>query len=269
MNEIVIADAASGTRASVAAERGGVVTGLEVGGRATLYLDRETLLDVTKNVRGGIPLLFPSPGKLEGDAWARGTLKQHGFARNLPWTLVDRSDASITLRLASSAITRASYPWDFTAEITYRVEASALRTELRVENRDATPMPFGFGTHAYFALTSPASFALTSAATRAFDNVTKREIAFDARALRLGEAEVDLHLIDHASSSIAFTLDALRVSIDAPAHRRWVIWSVPGKPFVCVEPWTCPGNALNSGVDLIVLAPGAKHTLTQTIRVGA
>jgi galactose mutarotase-like enzyme len=28
---------------------------------------------------------------------------------------------------------------------------------------------------------------------------------------------------------------------------------------VCLEPWTCPGNALNTGERLLVVAPGATH----------
>ena len=64
-------------------------------GRSWLYLDEATLLDPSKNVRGGIPILFPSPGKLEGDAFARdgrsGHLGQHGFGRNLAWKETARS----------------------------------------------------------------------------------------------------------------------------------------------------------------------------------
>jgi len=273
MNEIVIEHSASQTRASIAAERGGLVTALFVGERSLLFLDRSTLTDPTKNVRGGIPLLFPTPGKLEGDTWARGgargTLKQHGFARNLPWTVSTKMPGApneATLRLESSEATLESYPWRFAVELTVRVDAGSLVLGACIENRSETPMPFGFGTHGYFAIAEPSSFVLESPATRAYDNVSKREVPFDARSLSLGQAEIDLHLVDHGASSIAFSLDGARVEIDAPGHRRWVIWSVPGKPFVCVEPWTCPGNALNTGVDLLLLAAGESRTLTQTFR---
>jgi galactose mutarotase-like enzyme len=32
-----------------------------------------------------------------------------------------------------------------------------------------------------------------------------------------------------------------------------------GSDFVCVEPWTARGDALNTGERLIMLAPGATH----------
>lgn len=273
MEEIQISDVASGTSATIAPARGGMVTGFSALGRAVLFLDRATFDDTSKNVRGGIPLLFPSPGKLEGDAWARegasGSLKQHGFARNLAWTVVEKKGAALTLALESSDATLAGYPWRFRVEITYRVANGSLAIEARVENRDERPMPFGFGTHGYFAIGTASTFSLASGASRAFDNVTKTEVPFDASAVKLGEREIDLHLIDHAASAISFVTDDVRVHIDAPDHRRWVLWSLPGKPFVCVEPWTCPGNALNTGADLIHLAPGEARTLTETFRVAS
>jgi len=46
--------------------RGGIVTRFSVGGRPVLFLDDATLADETKNIRGGVPVLFPSPGPLAG-----------------------------------------------------------------------------------------------------------------------------------------------------------------------------------------------------------
>ena len=66
--------------AEVAPARGALVTRLRVGDREVLYLDRATLDDPSKNVRGGVPLLFPFAGKLADDTLTlTGTkMKQHG-----------------------------------------------------------------------------------------------------------------------------------------------------------------------------------------------
>jgi galactose mutarotase-like enzyme len=68
--------------------RGALVTRLAVAGVELLYLDRATLADPSKNVRGGIPILFPFAGRLEGDRFtavrpggAPKIKKQHGFCR--------------------------------------------------------------------------------------------------------------------------------------------------------------------------------------------
>ena len=44
-----------------------------------------------------------------------------------------------------------------------------------------------------------------------------------------------------------------------------MIWTLAGKDFVCLEPWTCACDALNTGEGLLVLPPGASKTLTMTI----
>ena len=103
-NELTLRAAGTAAIATVAPARGGLVTHFELGGRPILFMDQATLDEPTQNVRGGIPVLFPSPGKLAGDAWAyggrQGSLKQHGFARNLKWEVIQVSAAAAT---ASSA----------------------------------------------------------------------------------------------------------------------------------------------------------------------
>jgi len=81
----------------VVPERGALVTALRVGSHDVLYLDRDTLADPAKNVRGGIPLLFPFAGKLADETLTlTGTkMKQHGFARNRAWSVTERDAAWI------------------------------------------------------------------------------------------------------------------------------------------------------------------------------
>ena len=159
---------------TICPSRGAIVTRFRVGDRGErelLYLDESTLLDPGKNVRGGIPLLFPSPGKLAGDRYARGghagSMKQHGFARDVAWQVKSHEArggtgtggtdgtrgagaATATLAIESSDATRAMYPWDFRAEITYTLRGRCLRLDFAVENTGAETMPFGFGVHPYF-----------------------------------------------------------------------------------------------------------------------
>ncbi|HEX4474788.1 MAG TPA: galactose mutarotase, partial [Polyangiaceae bacterium] len=74
--------------------------------------------------------------------------------------------------------------------------------------------------------------------------------------------EVDLHLLDHGSTSSALHLgDGSRIDVrGSPEFTRWVVWSLAGKDFVCLEPWTSPGNALNTKEQLLSVDPGATHT---------
>jgi galactose mutarotase-like enzyme len=255
--------AAGDTVATIAPSRGGMATRLRVGTREVLYLDEATLLDETKNVSGGSPVLFPSPGKLAGDTWERGgrsgALKQHGFARNLAWTVESRSEAEATLALTSTPATREAYPWDFRVTLRYAVRAGALRIEETVINTGSAPMPFGFGFHPYFAFTQAekARLAVATRATRGFDNVTKKDVGLTG-PIDLTAPEVDMHLYDHGSTESALGDVVVRASSE---YTHWVVWTLRGKDFVCLEPWTCPGNALNTGERLIELAPGESRRL--------
>jgi galactose mutarotase-like enzyme len=253
---------------TVVPARGAIATHFRVAGRELLYLDEATLRDPRKNVRGGIPILFPSPGRLDGDRFERagfqGPMKQHGFARDLPWEVTDtqeRSSAQATLTLVANEVTRAAFPWDFRLEVTYTLAAALLRLDVRVKNTGTRPMPFGFGIHPYFLVGDKSGAQIATRATRAFDNVRKEVVPF--RRFDLTAREVDLHLLDHGSTESALTWkDGSRMAIRGSKDlTRWVVWTVEGKDYVCVEPWTSPANALNTGDSLLEVPPGGTHAM--------
>jgi galactose mutarotase-like enzyme len=251
----------------LAPARGGMATRLALGGRHRFFLDESTLRDPTKNVRGGNPVLFPSPGKLASDTWKHGTLKQHGFARNVAWEIAGvgtEGAATATLRLAASDATREAFPRDFVAEYTYALSGTTLRIEQRFTNMSAEPMPFGAGFHPYFHVKSSdkAAARIETKATRAFDNVRKEDITLPATGISLTQKEVDLHLLDHGSVPCTLALPSGGITLRGSAEfSHWVVWTLEGKDFVCVEPWTCPGNAQNTGERLMMLGKGETRTL--------
>jgi galactose mutarotase-like enzyme len=253
------------TEVTIAPHRGTIVTSFRVAQRELLYLDEVTFNDHSKNVRGGIPVLFPSPGKLENDRWTQagksGELKQHGFARNLSWQLVAQSATDATLSLASSAETLRGFPWAFQSKLTYTVSPNALRIDFRVTNHGDSPMPLAFGLHPYFRVHDKTRARIPTHATRAFDNVLKRVVPFTS--FDLTQSEVDLHLLDHGSTRGVLELDdETRIAIEtSPQFVRWIVWTVAGKEYVCLEPWTASGNALNTGEDLIFVQPGGECAL--------
>jgi galactose mutarotase-like enzyme len=262
------------TVVTIAPQRGAIVTSFRARGRELLYLDQATFNDRSKNVRGGIPLLFPTPGKLENDRWHRagrsGEMKQHGFARNLAWSIDPDADvrntAQTTLFIAATPETLQMYPWKFRAQVAYAVEPSALTIDFMIANEDTTPMPFAFGLHPYFLVTGKARARVATSATQAFDNVAKRVVSF--RGFDFTQGEVDMHLLDHGSASATLETAEGTIAIQcSPQLTRWVVWSLPGKDFVCLEPWSAPGNALNTGEGVSVLAPGDSHAMSVTISV--
>jgi galactose mutarotase-like enzyme len=270
-------DEASGARVHLAPGRGGMVTRFVVGDVPVLFLDEATLRDPKKSVRGGIPILFPIAGKLPGDRYeARGqsySMKQHGFARNLPWTIVDestRDGASVTLGLEANPATRAEYPFDFALRFTYRLRGEELRVEQRFENRGPDPMPIQPGLHPYFYVPdgSKAGVTLDTDATRARDNLTGQEIPLTL-PIALAHREVDLYLLDHHPRETVLHRD---VTAGLPnIHLGFgddqallVVWTLPDRDFVCVEPWRAGLGAL-ADHSAPLIAPGGHETTTFSI----
>src|SRR5438132_14275378 len=106
--------------AKIAPARGALVSALTVNGKEILYLDRASFEDETKNVRGGIPVLFPYAGKLEG-----GTLKatgaqigQHGFGRNRKWEVKEQKPWRVRMVVQTEEADCKAYPFKFVAEQT-------------------------------------------------------------------------------------------------------------------------------------------------------
>lgn len=246
----------------IAPQRGGMVTRFAVGERELFYLDEATLRDPTKNVRGGNPVLFPSPGPLANErfTWGgrSGSMKQHGFARNRPWTVVEASARATTLELRSDDVSHAQFPWDFVLRFRHELSGARLRITQRIENIGDAPMPFAAGFHPYFLVrdADKAKTTIPTGATRAFDNVTKEEVDV-AGPIDLRQKEVDLHLFDHGTSEARFDFEGgARVIVrGSPEYRRWVIWTLAGKDFVCLEPWTAGADALNREGDVLVVGP--------------
>ncbi|MFO0747213.1 MAG: hypothetical protein U1F43_16340 [Myxococcota bacterium] len=224
-------------RATVAPARGGIVTGLAVDGRSILHMDAATLADPTKNVRGGIPVLFPFAGRLPGDVFARaGTrMKQHGFGRNLAWRVTAREADALSMALGDDDTTRAVFPWSFRADASVRAVARGVRIELATTNLGTTPMPLSPGWHPYFVCPPAAKDAVASdlpgLAAGALDDLREHDFGLPAPA----DGMVDVALPD---------LGALRLSF-APSMRHVQVWTLPGSAFVCIEPFWGPAGTID------------------------
>jgi galactose mutarotase-like enzyme len=272
----LLVDHVAKAHVALAPARGGMVTRFRVGEMNVLYLDAETLHDPTKNVRGGIPILFPIAGRLHGDRFEYGgkiySLFQHGFARALPWTIVDQSTADgarMVLELTPTAATRAQFPFEFRLVFTYVLADGRLTIGQRFTNAGNVDMPIAPGLHPYFMLpdAQKAGSRIVTDATSAFDNRTGQLLTLRG-PIDLAAEEVDLQLLDHWPRTVRLMRLGdrdLDLGLGVP-DAVLVVWTLRGKDFVCVEPWTAPANALNQGKALLV-PPRSTHETTFSIAV--
>ena len=262
MQLITLIDPTANARVTIAPDRGAIVTSFAVDGRELLYMDHATLADRSKNVRGGIPILFPIAGKLANDSWQHGNrsgaMSQHGFGRQLAWHVLSTTESKVSFELRSSASTLSQYPWPFAAVLTYSLTGARLHTSLCVSNLGGEGLPLALGYHPYFVVTDKTKAKIATNASQCFNNVTKQQELFNG--FDFTSSEVDVHLLDQKSNASTLTLGMEKITVTASDDFGvWVIWTLGGKDFICLEPWTSPGNALNSGDRLIQVAPRDSH----------
>ena len=261
----------------------------------------------------GIPILFPFPSRIRSGRYEwdgrqyeippdvvgyDGTGNAiHGFCLDRPWRVTAVGDHFVVgeFQLSIDAPERLPYwPADCLIEIRYEVRGPNLRADIRIANPSDKPLPWGFGTHAYFRLplgaTSHASRCLVevpAAQQWELEELLPSGNRIDVSGendLREGARFGDLHLDDVYTTLTAGedSLDCLIMDEEAglqmlersdPIFREIVAYTPPNRNAVCLEPYTCIPDAINlqqQGVDAgwRVLEPGGEIRTWVEFRVG-
>lgn len=210
------------------------------------------------------PVLFPIVGSVWESryrvAGAEYQMGQHGFARDMDFTLVNVSETEVRYRLESSVQTKERYPYDFCLEIAYRLRGRCLDVIWEVTNPSAEDIYFQIGAHPAFYypdydpqtsgrghFTFDRSEGLECIRIKekgCVDAETKWPLELCEGVLKLEKDTFDaIDTIMLQDSQVGrvnmFREDGspwLSLSFDAPVVG---IWSPPGKvaPFICIEPW--------------------------------
>lgn len=263
-----------GSWLKVVPERGGIITSYGVNGEEVLFLNKETLYDSEKNIRGGIPILFPISGQLEnGEYEWNGSvykMKNHGVARNHPWEVVDTHTddrkASITLRLESNEETKKEYPFDFEVVFTYSLTQNGLTIDQAYQNTSDAPMPIYPGFHPYFKTASKNLVYQTDAKT--YLDYNDMETKTVQSMLDLTNKKESLVLLDASQKEISFDLPDRQMSLTMTYGEEFkyiVLWTEQDQEFVCVEPWMAMTDELNRKKELVMVGTG--ETLQTTMKI--
>jgi glucose-6-phosphate 1-epimerase len=145
----VILSHACGSKAEIYLFGACVTSWTQASGDEVLYIRPDAKFDGSKPISGGIPHCFPQFGP--------GPIQQHGFARNLEWTLAstsadlqpDERDPEATFVLEPSEYTRAMWPYDFKAVYSVSLHGEQLKTDLRILNTGDKPFEFSAALHTY------------------------------------------------------------------------------------------------------------------------
>lgn len=265
----ILSDDSTDSQIEVVPERGGIVTSWCINGQEVFYLDSDRFTHPELSVRGGNPVLFPLCGNLPNDTYNVDgqdiKIKQHGFARELAWKATKQSDvdkASLTVELGSNDQTKLVYPFDFHLAFTYQLQGDTLEIHQEYQNLSSTPMPFSSGFHPYFLCGNKNQIEADIPSINYQDNRTKENVAFDGK-FNFDQDEIDAVFGNLSSRSTAIIDNdrKLKIALNYDDFYTYLVfWTVKGKDFYCLEPWSATRNALNTKEHLTVLAPNSSCT---------
>lgn len=209
------------------------------------------------------PILFPFVGRTAGNMYVYNgqtyQMGQHGFARDMVFTTVEKGTDYVIHELTADTETKGRYPFDFVLRVTHRLSGRRLLISWEVQNRGAETMYFKIGGHPGFLLPEMEGAKAAEYSLYFPGKDSLRYVLIDlATGLAKPEETVLFPLQEgcHPISKHLFDQDALifdegqiaEVSVLRPDGSVYVtmfcdrfpslgIWSKPGAPFVCLEPW--------------------------------
>ena len=246
---------------------------------------------------GRAPFLFPIVGAVNRDRihidGHTYPMAKHGFARKREFTVVGAQSDRVTFQLAADAATRELYPFDFRLDITHRIEGATLHTEATLTNPNDVALPASFGFHPAFRWPLPwggdrADHRLVfdkaePAPIRRIDTATglvlpdpvPTPIEGDTLAPRDDMFVPDALIFDQLRSrSVRFGVPGGRMlRVDFPEMPLLGVWTKPGAPFLCIEPWQGLADPVGYDGDfrakphVIEVAPGAERRFAIAITV--
>jgi galactose mutarotase-like enzyme len=270
----ILTDEQAQAQIEVVPARGAIITSWRIQNQDILYLDAERFANQQLSVRGGIPILFPICGNLPDNTYTyqdrQYQLKQHGFARNLPWevtaTETDKC-ASITLSLNSSEQTLAVYPFAFELTFTYQLQGNSLKIIQNYTNKSQVAMPFNSGLHPYFLIKDKNQLDFDIPASEYQDQISE-EISHFSGKFDFEQEEIDVVFknINNNTTALSDRQENYRISISySDLYSTLVFWTVKGKDYVCLEPWSAPRNSLNTGEKLTYVQPETTYQSVVTM----
>jgi len=118
---------------------GGVVTSYKRGGQEYIAVRPDAKMDGSKPISGGLSHCWPQFGP--------GEIQQHGFARNVNWTVKSMTDTTVELEMAPSDYTKAMWDKPFLCTFSVSLEDDKLSTKMLVENKGEESFDFQAALH--------------------------------------------------------------------------------------------------------------------------
>ena len=242
------------------------------------------------------PVLFPIVGKLKRNQTIINArtyeMFQHGFARDLEFEPITKLDYFHSYLLKSNKNTLTRYPFDFELYTTYRLDENKLTTIYKVINTGKSNMPFCIGGHPAFRINAE-DFAKGDYYLEFEEDEDKihflylvdgligtdyaKNIMTDKRRIMLNNDSFKNDAIimkGMTSSKVSLkkkSTDKKVLTMDFSEFPYLGVWSKPGAPFICIEPWKGLSDSIKSSgiftekTSIVLLKPNEEFDCKFTV----
>jgi galactose mutarotase-like enzyme len=214
------------------------------------------------------PILFPIVGTLKNNSYhysgVEYHLSRHGFAREMEFKLLYKSENSATFSIENSEETLKKFPFYFELQICYTLNENILDIEYKVINQGSSPMPFSIGAHPAFVLTEdfenysisfnqeePLEYYLLE--NDLISNTTKKlDVEHQKTTLNYALFENDALIFKSLQSNSLTIIENLKpmLKVNFEGFPSLGIWTKKDAPFLCIEPWFGYSDTENNFGDL-------------------
>lgn len=214
------------------------------------------------------PILFPIVGTLKNNSYRYNNteyhLSRHGFAREMEFKLLYKSENSATFSIENSEETLKKFPFYFELQICYTLNEKILDIEYKVINNGKSQMPFSIGAHPAFSLEGnfenysisfnkeePLEYYLLENDLIS-DKTKKLDVEHQKTALNYALFGNDALIFKTLKSNGLTILENSKpmLKVNFEGFPSLGIWTKKDAPFLCIEPWFGYSDTENNFGDL-------------------
>ncbi|MBQ6837970.1 MAG: aldose 1-epimerase family protein [Clostridia bacterium] len=238
---------------------------------------------------GQSPILFPIIGRLLDDKYTLNgkeySMDKHGIVRKKPFTLVEKTEDSLTFVQTDDDESITKYPYKFELKVKFQLTEKGLRVTHTVKNNNDSVMYYSFGAHPAFNCQIGDYLEFNKDTSLETERIDHESILIDEKfPVEMDGNKVVLTkdlFVDDALILSSFDSDS--ISIKSNSHDRIIkfdfdspflgIWAKPNAPYVCLEPWWGVNDSYNKVSDfsekrgIMALEPNSSKEFTWEVSI--
>lgn len=215
------------------------------------------------------PNIFPMTGGFKDDKYIlegkEYIMPKHGFAKNMDFEVESVTDTTAVFLLTETEETLKQWPYNFEFRVCYELFDGKVSVDYKVTNKNDNTMWFSVGGHDGFA---------TPEGIEDYDIIFAGKETLDAYTLFGNLIGDETYPVIKDTDTLTlkydyFAIDALvfkdvksescklvnrntgrGIQLDYPGAPVLMVWTKPGAPYVCIEPWFGAPDHVDSNYDI-------------------